>query len=1079
MRKHAVALMMCGYVLLGVAHGAQTVEYGPAPAWVRPVARPENDSAMAEAPAKVLLRSHQLKFTATGSEAYVESFVRLQTAAGLQAMGNLALPWKPDTDVLTVHKYQLLRGDKMIDILASGQKFEVLRRENNLEYSALDGNLTAALQASGLEVGDVVNFAFTIKRDLQLSTLPEFILSGFSEMPLSRVEVRAIWDKGLALRWRATPEVVGVKESRKGNQVELTWSASNLVPFTQPDNVPLRFWKERRIVFTGYGSWNDISRKLAPLYAKAALLLENSPLKAEAKAIADSTADPVARIEAALRLAQDRVRYVFLGMGDGGLNPAAADETWQRRFGDCKAKSALLIALLRELGIQADAVAVHTAVGDMLNDQLPAVSGFDHVIVRAQAAGKSYWLDGAGSGSWRRGDMALPNYFWGLPLTERGDGLLRMVAAPASEPQVETSTFIDAKAGLHTNAPFTAQVRMRGAVGANLNAQLSSLAPADREQTLRSYWKEEYDFVDVKTVTAAYDEATGIETISMTGTAEMKWGGNTYEADGMRTGARADYSRDPGINVDAPFAVGHPAYSVTKQRIELPPAGTFTTAGKDYDLTLAGIHFTRHSRIENRIFTAEASARSMTPEVAAADARAVEKQLNDMWKDKLEIVSKGYFPNGADVAALRARKFTDAPNLVWRGNILMDHGEFEAAIADFNAALKLDEKNVTALANRGLAHFWRRNYALAKTDLDAALAKDPKNAIALRGLGIWHRERHEFPAAIEKLTASLQADSENTFALSNRAYAYALSDDHPKALADAATAIRIKPTYVDMYDLRAWILTTEEDKTPAVREIEAMLAANPDSLAARKSAARNYSRMGRYKESLAAMDVVVAREPTAENYVRRGELRDPDDLTGRKADAVLALDKKPDFEPALALLAQVHSESGNHQGAIDVYSAQLKRTTTIAQKRLFWTLRGIQYAKAGQQEASRKDFAAVLGNDPDGSLYNNFCWSLATAKVSLDTALAACEKAVALAPKSPQFLDSLGFALLQLKRFDESVAAYDSALLVRPKESASLYGRGLAKKLRCNCDAGDADMKAGRLREPGIVRIFAMAGLTP
>ncbi len=1079
MRKHAVTLAMCGYFFMGLAHGADTVQYGAAPAWVQPVARPQNDDAMAQAPAKVLLRNHQLKFTSTGSEAYTETFIRLQTAQGLQALGSLALPWKPDTDVLTVHKYQLLRGDKVVDIIADGQKFEVLRRENNLEYAALDGNLTAAIQASGMEVGDVVNIAFTIKRDVQLSTAPEFTLTGFGEMPISRVEVRATWDKSVALRWRATPEIEGIKETRSGNQIELKWAASNLAPLAQPGDVPARFWKERRISFSGYGSWNDISRKLGPLYSRAAQLSDSSALKAEAKVIAESSDEPVARLEAALRLAQERVRYVFLGMGDGGLNPAGADVTWQRRFGDCKAKSALLIAVLRELGIQADPVAVNTLVGDILSDQLPLLSGFDHVIVRAQVSGKTYWLDGAGSGSWRRADMALPNYHWGLPLTERGDGLLRMIAAPATEAQIETSTFIDAKAGLHTDAPFTAQVRMRGGAGTVVHAQLSALVPADREQALRNYWKREYDFVEVKTVAADYDEATGVETMSMTGTADMDWAGNSYVADGMRTGGRADFSRKPGINVDAPFAVQHPAYTLAKQRIELPAVGTFTIQGKDYDLALAGTHYLRHSKIENRIFTGESSARSLVTEIPAAEARAVEKQLNDMWRDRLEVVARGYTPTDADVAALRTRKLTDKANLVWRGNIFLDRGDMDAAYSDFDAAAKLDEKNAEALAHRGLAQYYRTNQALAKADFDAALAKDPKNAVALRGLGVWHRDRREYPAAIERLSASLQYDPENAFALGVRALSYTMIDENSKALLDAASAIRIQPDYVDMYDLRAWILTGEEDKAPAIRAVEAMLAANPDSLAARKSAARNYSRLGRYSEALAAMDFVIAREPSANNYLQRAETRDPADFAGRMSDADAALAKQPGFEPALTLRARLHSEAGNHKDAIEVYNSQLKVAAKMTQKRSLWTLRGIEYAKDGQQAASRKDFTAALSDDPDGDSYNNFCWMLATARVNLEEAMAACEKAIALAPKDPQYLDSKGFALLQLGRFDEAVAAYDGALATKPKLPPSLYGRGLAKKRRCQCDAGDADLKAGRLGDPAVVRNFAQAGLTP
>jgi len=1079
MRMRVFALAMCGSLYLGAAHGADAVQYGNAPEWVRPVARPKDDGSMAQAPSKILLRNHQLKFTSTGLDSYVESFTRLQTAQGLQAFGSLAFPWKPDTDVLTVHKFNLIRGDKVIDVLASGQKFEVLRRENNLEYAALDGVLTAAIQPSGMEVGDIVNFAFSIHHQEPLSLSPDFVLAGFDIVPISRVDVRATWDKSLPLRWQATEEVKGAKVSNSGNQVELTWTADNLGPITQPTNVPLRFWREPRIVFSLNPSWNDLSRKLAPLFVTAARIDAASPLMAEVQKIASSTKDPVARLEAALKLTQDQVRYVFLGMGEGGIKPASADETWKRRFGDCKAKSALLIGLLRELKIPAEAVAVNTSAGDILGGELPILAGFDHVIVRATVGGKKYWLDGTVSGSWQRANMAMPNYYWGLPLTERGEGLLQMIAEPAAEPQAETSTYIDARAGLHTDVPFKAQTILRAPAGSMVNARLSSFTPADLETALRKYWKDQYSFVEVVKVSATFDEATGAETLNLEGTADMDWGDYKYTTDGLRTGQYSDFSREPGINVDAPFLQTHPTFIVAKQRIELPEVGTFTTKGKDYDLKLAGTHFVRRGKIENRVFTGESTRRSLVSEVTAVDARAAEKQLNDMWRDKLEVVAKNYPVTDADVTALKTRKYTNSESLMWRGNVFLDHGQYDDAYSDFDAIVKQDDKNYVALANRGIASLWKRNEGKAKADFDAVLAEEPKNAIALRGLGVLHRQRGENARAIELLTESLAADPGNTFTLGNRAYAYAMKPDDDNALADAAAAIKLSPTYVDMFDLRAWVLSKREDPAAAIQEVKTMLATNPDNPAALESAARIYARLGMYPQAVAAADSVVARKPTALSYVNRAFARDPKDTANRLADIELALKKEPDDKRAIHEHAQLLSASGDHKAAIAAYTKQLEKESDPTGQRYLLTYRGIEYTLDGNTALASKDLSAALANKPGPETYNNFCYVLAGARVQLALALAACEKALASDPKEPAFLDSKGFVLLQLGRLDEAIAFFDAALATRPHQAASLYGRGVAKKRRCKCDAGDADIKAGRLDDPTIVHAFAKAGLAP
>jgi tetratricopeptide (TPR) repeat protein len=1079
MRVFARATAWCLAGFLGVAQAADTVEYGPPPAWVKAVTVPKPDGSMAEAPARLLLRNYQLKFHARGTELYVESHIRLQTPQGLQSTGNVVLPWKPETDVLTVHKCQLLRDDKVIDVLALGQKFEVLRREDNLEYAALDGVLTAVLQPAGMEVGDVLNLAFSIRRESSLISAPEMVLSDLAEAPALRVETRAVWDKSVPLRWRATQDVKGARELRVGKEQELTWSADNVEPLAQPTNVPARFWRYPALEFTTYASWNEVSKTLAPLYASAATLKPDSPLRTEARAIASATSEPVARIESALKLVQDRVRYVFLGVGDGNLNPANADLTWDRRFGDCKGKTALLVALLRELGIEAEPVLVLTGGGDAIADRLPMMGTFNHVIVRARAGDKTWWLDGAGSGTWRRTDMVTPNYFWGLPITARGDGLVRMISEPAALATMETSTFIDARQGVYTDAPFKVEMRMTGARGVALHTQLAQLPQARRDQELRGYWKKEYDFVEVKTVSMEFDDKAGAAVLRMEGAANMDWGGWRYTTDGMRVGLYSDYQREPGLNADAPFAMEHPIHTISRQRIELPEVGKFVTDGADYDVTLAGAHYVRHSKIEGRVFTGEVVSRSLVPEVGSKEMLSAQKQLQAMWKDRLDIVLSDYAATEADVAALRTRKFTDRPNLVWRGNIFLERQEYDAAFADFDAAVTAEPRNADALAHRGLAYYWKNDFKKARADFDAALAIEAEDAVALRGLAMVQRANGDYKAAVDSFTRSLRSDPGSSFALGNRAYTHSALRNVEAALADAAAAIKVSPTYVEMYDLRAWLLTMQGKETEALAELQAMLTASPKDSRAHWSASHNYSRLGRYTDAVRAMDVVIAEKPTAANYRKRAEVRDPVDFSGRIADLDAALKLEPDSPQLQLLRAQAQSEAGNHKAALEVYTLRLKTENVPTEKRRLRTLRGIEYFKLGDSTAGRKDLAAALESGADGDSYNNYCWYLAAARVELESALAACDKALSFAPKDAAFLDSRGFALLQLGRFDEAIAAYDAALALAPELPASLYGRGLSRKKKCGCADGDADIQAGARLDPSVRRTFSKSGQAP
>jgi len=65
-----------------------------------------------------------------------------------------------------------------------------------------------------------------------------------------------------------------------------------------------------------------------------------------------------------------------------------------------------------------------------------------------------------------------------------------------------------------------------------------------------------------------------------------------------------------------------------------------------------------------------------------------------------------------------------------RGNAHSAKGDFAAAIADYDAAIKLDPKNARALTNRGTAHSEKGDAEAAFADFDEAIKRDPRFASA-------------------------------------------------------------------------------------------------------------------------------------------------------------------------------------------------------------------------------------------------------------------------------------------------------------------------------------------------------------
>lgn len=100
---------------------------------------------------------------------------------------------------------------------------------------------------------------------------------------------------------------------------------------------------------------------------------------------------PAAKTAAIYRWVADEIRYVGLEFGIHSLKPHDVREVLARRFGDCKDKATVLVALLAEVGVQAQVALVRTADSGKLRDGVASFGGFSHAIAWVPALG--WWLD--------------------------------------------------------------------------------------------------------------------------------------------------------------------------------------------------------------------------------------------------------------------------------------------------------------------------------------------------------------------------------------------------------------------------------------------------------------------------------------------------------------------------------------------------------------------------------------------------------------------------------------------------------------------------------------------------------------
>lgn len=610
----------------------EQVQRGAAPSWATPS---ELMPVPTDASGLVFVRRQDtlIHLDEQGQAHYIGYRIKLLHPNALQ-LGNLSISWNPAAGAPTVHDIRVHRDGQIIDVLQN-TSFEILRREGQLEAAMLDGNLTAVARIPDLRVGDELEVAHTVRiSDPTLGKNDAGVLLLLGNPASGRFRLGLSWISGQKPNIKMTSDMATASQNSE-NAVEFRFD--NPPTLTPAKDAPQRYNWQRVVEYSDFADWNAISQRFAALFRSAAILPNASSLKQEASRIAKAQTSPFDRASAALKLVQQDVRYIYVGLGSGNLTPATAEDTWQRRYGDCKGKTVLLLALLAELGIEAEPVlASNAGADDGLDQRLPSLQMFDHVLVRAKIDGRRYYLDGTlPSVVVPSVDPVLP-YRWILPLKAQGNSIERLEWRPATKPDELNLFEIDARAGFTQPARITNTIISRGIKGLEQQVQLSGLAPGEllngmRQQLIGDTWQV------IDDVKWRFDQTTQASVLTVSGTGAIDWdddgdGAKSLALPGGGFSPPSKRIRAAEQDQKLPY-YNQPEFSCHVTTVRLPtdtPAKKWSFApsydtrifGRNYyrafDLRDGAIRMVRGSRIEQQEIDAE-SARRDNDRITAFD----------------------------------------------------------------------------------------------------------------------------------------------------------------------------------------------------------------------------------------------------------------------------------------------------------------------------------------------------------------------------------------------------------------------------------------------------------------------------
>jgi tetratricopeptide (TPR) repeat protein len=903
----ALGLVLAGFVAVP-AWATETPRYEPAPSWVVP-APPIRQGA--SPPPLVAVLDEQTRIADGTVWTYREVGARAVSADALARLGALTLNWQPFHGDLIVHRVDIVRDGQHIDVLKAGQKFSVIRREQGLERLEMNGILTATLQVEGLRVGDYLDVAYsvTVKDPALKGGVQAGAIAVSEPFKVDFARARFMWPDGTPIRWKAHPVGLTAAESDKGGWHELSFALPAPKQPDMPADAPKRFQPFPAIEVSTFADWPAVSAVFAPLYRTDGLIAPGTPLAQEVARIRARETDPMRRAAAALSLVQDRVRYFAEGMNGGNYVPQSPDKTWSAGYGDCKAKTLLLLAMLHELGIDAESVLASIGQGDLVTTRLPAPAAFNHVLVHAKIGGEDLWLDGTGRGS-RLEDMGDPPPFRSvLPVRASGASLVQLPSKAPARPTVTVSIDIDESAALGTAAPFTATAEIRGAAADALRAITAQL---DNEKLLSLAFATlggaaGSDAVPV-TQKFAFDAAGGTATISVTGITKPGWRRQDHAyslrpASGISSLTLSSDRSRPAWK-DIPVATGDPGHIVVATRLHLPDGGRGIVLEGDatLDLAIGGRHFMRKGTLSGDLLAIEEEVTSSGEELPAADLPSDRAKLAAAKARVLRVKTGPGYPApyqqiaaalgthkldklAALYSARIAAKPDDADRYLSRAAFYEGTFQRNLALADLDKAISLDGGAATFLRRASLLEAMGQKDKAA-ADYQSALGIDPSSKPVLARLGVLEVDAGRKDAALATIEEHLaNADEDKPDWLMIKAQLLARAADAEGALAAIDAAIAIKSANAALFNERCWIKgTLAVQLDSAVQDCTRAIELTEDSSAELDSRAMVYFRLNRLDDALADLNAALDRNPASSGslYLRAvverkiGKARDAD-----------------------------------------------------------------------------------------------------------------------------------------------------------------------------------------------------------
>ena len=344
------------------------------------------------ADAVILLNQFSHEILTNGQTRYTtHQIIKLLTHRGIKQYDDIAIPYNPDAQYLTVNQARTILADGSIH---QSDIFNKVTPPGLLEYNLYSDTIWHVISMSALEPNCTIEYQVSIE-DAGASGGENRFWGGFhfqSTNPTLQTNYALRLPRDRGFRWKAVnctiePQIVSHNEI-----TTYLWHYGEAPAIHEEIGMPNINEIVPRLSFSSFDSWDEVSTWYREL-AKDRYDF-NPNIKRTVNNLTSNLETQHEKIRAIYHFVTDKIRYVGIELGQGAYQPSLASQVLHRRYGDCKDKTTLLISMLDQIDVQAFPVLINPSPFMRIDLDMPSTGQFSHLITMIpQQDDESIWLD--------------------------------------------------------------------------------------------------------------------------------------------------------------------------------------------------------------------------------------------------------------------------------------------------------------------------------------------------------------------------------------------------------------------------------------------------------------------------------------------------------------------------------------------------------------------------------------------------------------------------------------------------------------------------------------------------------------